>query len=392
MSDIAQLSAPARAFAEGPAEVAAARSLAGEREQDLQSLVTYLTEARQRAHLEALGEAQVPKAVKKAARKAAYQLKSAGVSGEAVRGQGLDLRAQVDLDQIAFVAGPGLRGESWLALGTLPDASGVEVVVAEGARIEQVQLIGGLTVGKMRKVLREAKEEAAATLPVIGDASLAVRLMDRLIEDVQASGGTFPDGWTQALRWRDEAVRLGADPSRWDARAQLSGAERPAALERTTERLRTARHAGIMQPPEAVVAALMEQLSAVLHGDEPLEQAEFRQRVEGLADSSADAWLADADVRARVARWLESDADVLLAAGDRDGALQALYVSDELSGGSLLPHEIGLVREAFQALIDVDAAWEHFQAHLRGEDHHHHGGHAHGHGHDHGHHHGHDHD
>lgn len=365
-------------FAEGDGSVAAAKALKGEDEERLLLLIDKLVEGAQRTHLENLGEAGLGKAIKKAARKAAYKLKSAGVDGGGGRAGGLDLRVAIDLGEAALVTAPGLRGQGWTACVTLPEAEGLEVVCDPHGSIKEISALEGLAVGRMRKALREARETPGSALPVMASASLALRWLDRLAAELEIAGLPRPATWAHIDRWRKVAVEHGADPEQAAARVVLADKldDLDRRLKRTTGEVLDVAEAGVMLPDEAAIEALMMQVGEAVHSQLELTEAQFKERLEGLADSAADTWLADETRRKRVAHRLETTADVLLAAGKEQQALQCLYVSDQLAGGDKLPHELGLIQEAFRGIISYDAAWSHYADHKadpEGHAHTHHG-------------------
>lgn len=353
-------------FAEGDGSLAGAKALKGEDAERLLLLIDQLAQAGKRAHLENLGAAGLSKDIKKAARKAAYQLKSAGVSGDGGREAGLDLRVEVNLTEAALITAPGLRGQGWTACAALPDAEGLEVVCDGHGDVKEISALEGLAVGRMRRALREARETPGSALPVMADASLAVRWLDRLADELTLAGLTRPATWAHIERWKRAAVAHGADPDQASARTRLAGplADLDTTLARTTEAVLDVSEAGVMLPDEAAIEALMVQVGEAVHGKIELTEAQFTERLEGMADAAADAWLADETRRRRVAHRLETTADVLLAGGHEAAALQCLWVSDQLAGGDKLPHELGLIRQAFRGIISYEAAWDHYSDHF----------------------------
>jgi hypothetical protein len=353
-------------FAEGDGSLASAKTLKGEDQERLLLLIEQLAQTGKRAHLENLGAAGLHKDIKKAARKAAYQLKSAGVGGDGGREAGLDLRVEVDLTEVALVTAPGLRGQGWTACVALPDAEGLEVVCDGHGDIKEISALEGLAVGRMRRALREARETSGSALPVLADASLALRCLGRLAAEVALAGLRLPATWSHVERWTRAVAAHGADPEQASARARLAGrlADLDPNLARTTEAVLDVSEAGVMLPDEAAIEALMVQVGEAVHGKIELTEVQFKERLEGMADAAADAWLADETRRRRVAHRLETSADVLLAGGHDAAALQCLWVSDQLAAGGKLPHELGLIQQVFRGIISYEAAWEHYADHF----------------------------
>ncbi|TNF35375.1 MAG: hypothetical protein EP329_06260, partial [Deltaproteobacteria bacterium] len=205
------LSAALDAFAAGDGDLAAARGLAAHSEAELLALVDHLAATRQRAHLEALGEAGLGKKVKKAARAAAYKLKSAGVSGEVKKAGGLDLTVAVELDRVAIVGPPGLDGQAWVIASALPGAPGFEIDLRadnESARIEEAEELGR---GRLKKLF----DKADAGRSFLADADLTVRLLDVIEARLAGLPGGLPRTFDLAARWREVARSHGADGARF---------------------------------------------------------------------------------------------------------------------------------------------------------------------------------
>ena len=196
----------ATAFLSSPADAADARSLAGSDEATLMALVEALEAASQRNHLELLGRSRVTKAVRKAARKAAFRLNCAGVDGARPRSEGISLAVETSLDEIALVSAPGFRAQCWMAFGAIPGAGAVEVICKEGPVLDKLNPLERLSIGKLRRAMRDVKEEGTMALPVLANGDLAVRLIDRLHEDLVASGQEIPAGWAHLTHWRSAAI------------------------------------------------------------------------------------------------------------------------------------------------------------------------------------------
>lgn len=364
-------------FMDGPADESVARGLKGEDGETLLALVKALAEAKKRGHLEALGAAGLGKDVKKAARKAAYKLKSAGVEAEVqvTATAALDLSVKANLDNVAVASALGLRGQGWLALGDMLGAQPVEAIIAQGGVVEEVTLLESLTPGRLKNFMRDVKGEGAAA-PVLVDASVAVALIEDLQAAIEASG-ELPQRWPHVVAWREAAASHGASGAR--AREALADklADIDINLTRTTHKLLDRPETGVSVPPETALSAMFAEIGEATHSELELTEKQFRERLEGLADSAADAWLGDEGRRLALASWLDFSATVVLANGDEESALQLLYVADEIRGGDKLPHEIHYVQEAFRRLVDYDAAWSHYDD-FKNNEHHHHGHHHHG--------------
>jgi hypothetical protein len=358
-----------RAFLEGPVDSHLAQALAKEPASALLALVQRLAAEGRRAHLEALGEARVPKEVAKAARKAAYKLKSKGVPGEATRGPGIDLRALVDLGDAALISGPGLRGRYGLVVRDLGGAGGVQVEADDG-RILEIHSLEEVSVARLRKVAAEERLRGGASLPVLAHASLVVRFLDQVETEVLARGTELPPAWTHVDAWRSAATRHGAEPGAASARAVL-GSELAGIdinLQRTTHLLLEVAEVGIGLPPGPVLEGLVGQVELAVHSTLEVTRPQFEERLHGMTTSALESWLSTPLERRLVAGRLETGADLLLAVGKRQEALQACWVSAQLGDPERPLRDVALLDRAFRGILSVDACWEHYQAHLRGED------------------------
>ena len=363
------LPAPLAAFADGPGDLAAARALAGAPEASLLALVAALTAARQRTHLEALGEAGLGKEVKKAARAAAYKLKSAGVAGEVRKASAIDLTAFVELERVAVVGPPALDGQAWILAATLPGAPGFEFDLKTDGETVRIEAAPELGRGRLRKF----HEQAEAGRSLLAHADLAVRMIDRLGARLAAEPGGLPASFALASGWRDAAVAHGADPARFDARARLAagGPVGPPAEETLAALLEDVR-VGYLVPPEAIVRRLENALGGLMHGSEAVAEDAFRAAFERQLDDGANAWMSSAGGAVALAGWLEDDADVMLARGEEGAALALLGLSDAVRAHTGPGRELPLLARAVRAVIDYDAVWEHRQAHIAGHAHHDH--------------------
>lgn len=357
------------AYADGPPDLEAARTLKDQPQAELLALIAELAERGQRAHLESLGRAGFAKPVKKAARAAAYKLKSAGVAGEGARDKGLSLRQEVSLNDRALVRAEGFQGVVWIATADLPEYEGFKIDCEPGPRIEKISQLETMSPSKLRRLLREYENEASETgmAPLLVDADMAVRLIDGLAEDVAAADPAgLPGSWSRVKAWRDEAVRHGADPDAADARRALTDelAAMPRELKRSTTKLIERPEYGVLLPDEDALDAFFIRVQESTLMVLELTEAQFYGHIDSLAEQAADAWLIDESRRRMVVRSLETNADLALSQGQRDAALQLLWVADQLAAGEKLPHEIELFREAFVNAVVKEAAWsEYCEAH-----------------------------
>ncbi len=349
--------------AAGPADVAAAHSLAGEPEAALLALVAQLAAAQQRAHLEALGEAGLGKAIKKAARGAAYKLKSAGVSGEVKRTAALDLTMAVELDRIAIVGPPGLDGQAWIIAAGLPGAEGFEIDLRSDDKPARIEAAEDLGRGRLKKLF----DQAGAGQSFLADADLAVRLVDVIEARLASLPGGVPPSFEHASRWREVAREHGASGARFNARQVIAGGEAvdPPSDEVVAALLEDVR-VGYLVPPEKVIQRIDSDFGALMHSDQEVDEAAFREECSGLLDLAADFWLETAGGAAQLAAWLDADADLLLGRGDGDAARALLGLADGLRGFEGRGSEAPLLAKGIRSAIDLDHAWDHRQAHIGG--------------------------
>lgn len=354
------------AFQSGDATLETARQLSEEGTEDLLDLVDALLADKQRGHLELLGQAGLEKKVRKAARKAAHRLESAGVASDVVvaESKAINFSAAIELDQVALISAPGLRGQGWHAFCGLKNLDPFELVIREGGEINEMNLLRSLSMSRMKRALRDIKDEPSTGVPILADAALAIRTIDSLTESTRGSDGNFPTDWTHALAWRDLAVELGADPATRDARALL--AKELATLQDEPDlavsKILLNPEAGVMMPPTHVLEALFREVQHVTHSDRKFERAEFDEHLRGLAMAQLDTWLGDAAEGLRLARCLDASADCLLATGAQEAALHALWLADHLRSVSRLPHEYLLLSEVMMRLMAIDSAWEHYSS------------------------------
>ncbi|PIE20122.1 MAG: hypothetical protein CSA66_01510 [Proteobacteria bacterium] len=358
MSDHAALAA---AFADGPPDLAAADALSALDAAALTALLEALKTAGKRSHLEIIGRSRLPKATRKAAKKIAYALRSAGVGESAAStAAAIDLSAKTDLSEVALVGPPGLSGRYWIMLSRLPQTQPLAIEVGPwGEGTVNVTELDHLTPATIRRYLRNYQDEDVYRLE-LASADLALRAVDHVAAEVRARGGAFGPHWHHVLWWCGRARELGADPARADARAALGEAAADAdaeAMRHASARLLDLRQAGLHVPPEPAAQALLSQVAAASEAKHELTREQLDDRLGGLADAACDAFFASEQTQARAARALSATADVLHHLGLRDQAVAALWLSDQLATGAFLPHELGLVSGAFRRIISFDAAW-----------------------------------
>ncbi|MCA9515589.1 MAG: hypothetical protein KC635_11655, partial [Myxococcales bacterium] len=216
-----ELPSTAAAFAASAPAEADVASLASLSAAELDALVSDLERSNRRDHLELVGAAaRLPGAVRKAARKAAYRLKSRGVAAtvDPTRHAAVDLRAEVDLDDRVLAHFPGLGGRYVVVLGDLPDARGASIQAdGEGVRVASTAM------GRAQ-MRAHAREHGDSLGLVIGPAALGVQLAARLAVEVRRLGGEFPPGWSDVVWWCERAQALGADAATCDATTALADA------------------------------------------------------------------------------------------------------------------------------------------------------------------------
>jgi hypothetical protein len=357
------------AFVSGAPDGASADRAAGAGEPALLDAIAALVRAARRDHLELMGRPAFPKAIRKAAKKAAYQLKSAGVAAAApARAAGIALGDRVDLDAISLVGAPGLAGRYWVLLAELPDAAPVGVETQAWGGQARVTVLDHMTGGRLRHYEREVRDEALPGKPIIATADLGLAMVAHIGAAVRSQGGAFPPGWAEVLWWCERARAHGADPARADARARFADEPLPDALADTTGGLLELMAAGPHVPEQAAIDALIRQVVETAERKDALTRAELVDRLEGLADAGCDAYFGDPEAQARAARALDASADVLLFGGHAAAAHQCVWVAEQLRSGARLPHEIALLSRSFRRVIDYDRAWEHHQEQLAAAD------------------------
>ncbi len=343
-------------FVAGEASVEAARALRGVAEAELLALVDRLLSERRRDHLEALGDSDLARAVRKAARKAAYKLESAGVprTGSGRRAVVPMPEAATDLERAALTLPPGTYGRMWFILGSLPTAHAVEVRTEEQAELQVIERLPPTSTARLSKLVAGLAASDTPGLPFLCGLDLAARLLDGLADEVRRGGGRFPQEWTDVVLWREAAAAAGGDPERASARRGLQwrgGRPEAAALE-ATEGLINAPGAGPHVPPGRVIEAVVSEAVGMMQvgGEAPGREALY-----ALADRHADRWLGQAGVRERVARLNALTADCAWARGDEETARGLLVVADALDAGERASR-IGLLRLAFRRLVEDDVA------------------------------------
>jgi len=358
------LSPETRSFAEGAADIAAARALAGTPEADLLALVRVLATEQRRSHLEALAEASLGKAVKKAARTAAYKLKSAGVEGEVRRAASIAITAEVSLERVAIVGAPGLDGHIWLVVADLPGAPGIELNIKGDGEAAVAHALEELSRAQLRRYL----ESAGSPRPILAHADLAVRLIDRLAERLPGLTGGVPPAFENLTAWRDVAVAHGADPARVDARALVGD---PGALDEAVmgDLLEDPRVAFLV-PPMRIGDFIERRIGELMHSDEPIEEADFVAQAEAILDEAADTLFAEEGMQERMASWLEDDADMLLAVGARERARAALALADACRAHQGTGREWPPLARIMRDVLNIRSAWQHRKAHIDGHAHH----------------------
>ncbi len=364
------LPAELETFARGPAEIAAAKALSYDRSTGL-ALVASLTAGKLRSHLEALGEVSSDKEVKKAARAAAYKLKSAGVSGGVQREAGIDLSVKLETVDIAAATAPGFDGRLWLVLPSLPGAGGGELDLREQGRGQRIEPIQELSVGRVRKFHSEVTADKVLQPPALIGLDLATHLLGVADEALQLMGKPVPVAMEHFRAWHRRAIALGADPTKATARAQLEPSDGAPLDEAAVDKLSAHPKLGFRAAPPGAFDSIDKEVRALRHGHSAIEKDDFFVQGAALVDQAASAWAAAPNGKQLAALWLDATADVLLAGGDVESAKLALAAADDLrkwDGHDPLGHP--LIEHAFKSAVDLEAAWMHREAHMRGDAHH----------------------
>lgn len=360
-----------QSFAQGPAEVAVAKALSYDRTSGL-ALVAALATDKLRSHLEALGEVASDKEVKKAARAAAYKLKSAGVAGGVQREATVDLSVKIETEGIAAVTAPGFDGRLWLVLPSLPGAGGGELDLREGTpRLDPIQ---ELSLGRVRKFHNEVNRDNVLQAPFLVNLDMAAHLVGLADEALKLTGKPVPQAMEHFRNWHRRAIALGAEPEKASARAQLA-VDTSIDVE-GIEALSAHRALGFLAAPPSAFESIDKEFRGLLHGAEVIGKPEFLTTAGVLVDRAANTWAASPGGKQLAALWLDATADVLFAGGDVETAKIALAGANDLrkwDGQDALSQP--LVARAFKGAVDLEAAWTHREAHMQGKAHH---------GHDHG--------
>lgn len=363
------LSPELSAFAETAPELKHARALVYDRQAGLE-LVSALVERKLRSHLEALGEVSPDKEVKKAARAAAYKLKSAGVSGGVRLEGGIDLSVKIETRDIASACVPGLDGKLHLVLPSLPGHGGGELDLRDGDK-PRAEPLTELAVGRIRRFAADNGIGQANHPALLIDLDLAARLVDLADEAMTLSATTVPPTFSHFRSWRQRAAGFGADPSRVSARARLGPIARPLPESAVAEFAADAR-VGYLSAPPAAFTPIDKEFRALMHGREPMERADFDAQARGLIERAAASWWGSTQQRRAAALWLEASADLLLSPAVADEAMAriALGLADDLMDWAGAPLSHPLLERAFVGAIDLNHAWNHREAHVHGHVHH----------------------
>jgi len=362
------LPAQLQSYLEGPAELAQARALVYDRGLGL-TLVGALAEQRLRSHLEALGEVASDKAVRKAARAAAYKLKSAGVTGGVEHEAKVDLSLKIEGDHIAGATAAGFDGRLWLLLPSLPGVGGAEIDLREQRQPPSIATFETLSVGRVRRFQAELTLDKVSQPLVLVGLDLATRLVAIVHEALLLSGKPMPPTMNDVMAWHKRALALGADPARASARATLGPAGRPLPDD-LIELLAAHPKLGFLAAPASAFDSIDADFRELLHGDVASAKAAFLERGQALVAQAASAWWASPHGRALAALWLDATADVLMADGDTDSAKIALAAGDDMLAWEGAALAQPLIARAFRGAVDLEAAWMHREAHARGEAHH----------------------
>lgn len=369
--------AAAREFMTTPASIGTASALSALSEGELADLVQHLVAAEALLHLEALADAPpLPKTVKKAARFAAYQLKSRGVVAPA-ESRVVSLSSgptTADLARAAIALLPGLYGRFWLFLGPLPGVSAIEVEGECHGTLKRVEAIAGVGPSRLAKLIDKigaaARAQGLNAEPRLVSADLALALIAHLEALIRLPGHPdergLPATWVNVALWREAAMKLGADASRASSRVALepvADADRPERLVRSGE-LMTMALSGAHAPPPWIAEALLTdviekgeghwQAAAATGATGPALDAAGRSLLEEMALAHGDAFYAHPSHSQRVARHLEATADGLFALGHHDEAKTLLVVSDALARREVAPREVALVAAAMRQLVDPE--------------------------------------
>ena len=349
-------------FIASPPDGADPDALRGRDEGALMAAIEALEAGRQRAHLEVLSHRSFAKPVRKAAGRAAYRLKSAGVSGEwRPRPVASALSRPEDLGMVGGVFGPGLSGLSNLVVGRLGAAHGLSYRAELGGLPAEVDIIPGLRRGELRRVLRRTRPRRE---DIIGcGVDLAVRVIDWAVVELGAMAAPPPPHWSGMLEWRLEALSKGADPARAAARGQVEVAP---VTSTAVEALLGMPDLGIYAPPPPIVDRLAQSLEGAIESPIELQRPAFQQRLMEISAATTDAWAGDPEEAARLGRWLGLGADIAYGAGRLEAASLLLATADQVADPAHAGRNILLLASPLERLIDFDVCWERYQLALHG--------------------------
>lgn len=364
------LSPDLAAFAAAAPELSAARGLSYDRKAGL-DLVAHLAANKLRSHLEALGEVSTDKEVKKAARAAAYKLKSAGVEGGVKLDGGIDLTVKIETSDIAAATVPGLDGRLQLVLPSIPGHGGGELDLRDGDK-PRAEVIAELAVGRIRRFANDNGPGQANHPLQLVDLDMAARLVDLAEQAAALSGITLPPTFSHFKTWRQRASAFGADPSRASARQKLGALPKglPGGALGLVDELAGHPRLGHLSAPVTAFTKIDKQFRTLMHGTEAIERSDFDTQAKALLTQAVTDWWASEGQRKAACLWLEVSADLLFAIGDAETAKIALALADDLAGWAGDPLAHPLVERAFMGALDLDSAWQHREAHVHGHAHH----------------------
>lgn len=347
-----------------PPSTATATTFAAAATSDIEDMCAALASERARAHLEAVAEVASDKRLKKAARAAAYKLKSAGVAGEYRASKGIDLSPTVALDHIAAAYAPSIGGTFQMLIGGLPGAAGGWIDTAQDE--PDIVIDPDMTAGRVHKRTRESIDMRGLRRLVPLDAGLAARLVRRMGEALAHLGEHLPAAFGGLVAWADRAAALGADEARSDARRAVT----PSTSEEVPAVLFEHRALGPISVPSALERELDARVGQELHSQEAIDEQTFCARIDAATLDAIDAWWAKDGVREATAIYLSMAADVWVADGDPEAAAAVLGVSDRLASHTRPAREAPALVAWIRRLVNARSAWRHRLAHIEGHAHH----------------------
>jgi hypothetical protein len=321
-----------------------------------------------RAHLEALGEATKDKNLKKAARAAAYKLKSAGVAATfKPERRAIDLTPAVELDRIAIVIVPTLGGNTEILVGTLPGAAGGMLDLT--SQEQRAEIDASMTAGRLRRIAADAgARRGGRGIPLV-NADVAVRAVRAADAYLSELGRSRHGAFAGLLAWAERAEALGADAVRADARLQLQPI--PEADDATLlDLMFNHPWSGTPGVPDELGSELDVVLAEELHGQDETDEETFCKRIETLSAQALDTWWAKSGVPQATVRMLELGADVMVALDERDAAALLLTAADRLKSHAGAGSESSLLSGWIGRLVNPRSAWKHRLAHIHGHAHH----------------------